>query len=146
MTLAEVCVKRPVFSVMLIGFLVVLGIFSFRELGVDLFPKADPATVFVNVRLPGASPEEMVTQVVLPIEEAVSVISGIDELRVRTLEGMANFTVQFVLERSVEEAAQDVREKVAGAMRRLPPGVLPPVVQKADPDSEPVMSLAISSE
>ncbi len=146
MTLAEICVKRPVFSVMLIGFLVVLGIFSFRELGVDLFPKADPATVFVNVRLPGASPEEMVTQVVLPIEEAVSVISGIDELRVRTLEGVANFTVQFVLERSVEEAAQDVREKVAGAMRRLPPGVLPPVVQKADPDSEPVMSLAISSE
>ena len=75
MTLAEVCVRRPVFSVMLIGFLVVLGIFSFRDLGVDLFPKADPATVFVNVRLPGASPEEMVTQIVLPIEDVVSTIS-----------------------------------------------------------------------
>lgn len=130
---------------MLIGFLVVLGVFSFRDLGVDLFPKADPATVFVNVRLPGASPEEMVTQVVLPIEEAVSVISGIDELRVRTLEGTATFTVQFVLERSIEEAAQDVREKVAGAMRQLPPGTLPPVITKADPDSESVISLAISS-
>ena len=55
MTLAEVCVRRPVFSVMLIGFMVVLGIFSFRDLGVDLFPKADPATVFVNVRLPGVA-------------------------------------------------------------------------------------------
>ncbi len=146
MTLAEICVKRPVFSVMLIGFLVVLGIFSFRDLGVDLFPKADPATVFVNVRLPGASPEEMTTQVVLPIEDAISTISGIDELRARTTEGGSQITVQFVLERSIEEAAQDVREKVAGAMRRLPPGVLPPVVQKADPDSEPVMTIVVASD
>jgi HAE1 family hydrophobic/amphiphilic exporter-1 len=82
---------------MLIGFLVVLGIFSFRDLGVDLFPKADPATVFVSVLLPGAQPEEMVTQVVLPIEEALSTISGIDELRARTTEGTATITIQFVL-------------------------------------------------
>ncbi len=146
MTLAEVCVKRPVFSVMLIGFLVVLGIFSFRDLGVDLFPKADPATVFVSVRLPGAQPEEMVTQVVLPIEEALSTISGIDELRARTTEGTATITVQFALERDIDDAAQDVREKVAGAVRQLPPNVIPPVVQKADPDSEPVMTLAVASD
>ncbi|MDX2033837.1 MAG: efflux RND transporter permease subunit [Blastocatellia bacterium] len=146
MTLAELCVKRPVFSVMLIGFLVVLGIFSFRDLGVDLFPKADPATVFVSVRLPGATPEEMTTQVVLPIEEALSTISGIDELRARTVEGTTTITVQFVLERNIEDAAQDVREKVAGATRQLPPNILPPVVQKADPDSEPVMTVAVASE
>ncbi len=146
MTLAEVCVKRPVFAVMLISFLVVLGIFSFRDLGVDLFPKADPATVFVNVRLPGASPEEMVTQVVLPIEDALSTISGIDELRVRTTEGVATITVQFILERNIEDAAQDVREKVAGAMRSLPQNVIPPVIQKADPDSEPVMTIAVASD
>src|SRR5262245_6535370 len=146
MTLAEVCVKRPVFSVMLIGFLVVLGVFSFRDLGVDLFPKADPATVFVSVLLPGAQPEEMVTQVVLPIEEALSTISGIDELRGRTTEGTTTITVQFVLERNIEDAAQDVREKVAGAMRQLPPNVIPPVIQKADPDSEPVMTVAVASD
>ena len=146
MTLAELCVKRPVFSVMLIGFLVVLGIFSFRDLGVDLFPKADPATVFVSVRLPGATPEEMTTQVVLPIEEALSTISGIDELRARTVEGTTTITVQFVLERNIEDAAQDVREKVAGATRQLPPNILPPVIQKADPDSEPVMTVAVASE
>jgi HAE1 family hydrophobic/amphiphilic exporter-1 len=146
MTLAEICVKRPVFSVMLIGFLVVLGIFSFRDLGVDLFPKADPATVFVSVRLPGAQPEEMVTQVVLPIEEALSTISGIDELRARTTEGTTTITVQFTLERDIEDAAQDVREKVAGAMRQLPPNVIPPVIQKADPDSEPVMTVAVASD
>jgi HAE1 family hydrophobic/amphiphilic exporter-1 len=146
MTLAEICVKRPVFSVMLIGFLVVLGVFSFRDLGVDLFPKADPATVFVSVRLPGATPEEMTTQVVLPIEEALSTISGIDELRARIVEGTATVTVQFVLERDIEDAAQDVREKVAGATRQLPPNVLPPVVQKSDPDSEPVMTVAVASD
>ncbi len=146
MTLAEVCVRRPVFSVMMIGFLVVLGIFSFRDLGVDLFPKADPATVFVSLRLPGASPEEMITQCVLPIEEAVSTISGIDELRVRATEANAQVTIQFVLERKIEEAAQDVREKVAGAIRELPPNVLPPVIQKADPDSDPVVSIAVASQ
>ncbi|HKC89550.1 MAG TPA: efflux RND transporter permease subunit [Blastocatellia bacterium] len=146
MTLAEVCVKRPVFSVMLIGFLVVLGIFSFRDLGVDLFPKADPATVFISVSLPGAQPEEMVTQVALPIEESLSTISGIDELRARITEGTATITVQFTLERGVEDAAQDVREKVAGAMRQLPPNVIPPVIQKADPDSEPVMTVAVASD
>ena len=131
---------------MLIGFLVVLGIFSFRDLGVDLFPKADPATVFISVSLPGAQPEEMVTQVALPIEEALSTISGIDELRARITEGTATITVQFTLERGIEDAAQDVREKVAGAMRQLPPNVIPPVIQKADPDSEPVMTVAVAGD
>jgi len=115
MSLAELCVKRSVFAVMLIAFLVVLGIFSFRDLGVDLFPRADPATVNINVRLPGATPEEVTTQVVLPLEEALSPISGLDELTSTATEGSARVTYQFVLERVIESAAQDVREKVAGA-------------------------------
>ena len=77
MTLAELCVRRSVFAVMLVCFLAVLGIFSFRELGVDLFPRADPPTVNINIKLPGASPEEMTTQVALPLEEALSTISGV---------------------------------------------------------------------
>jgi hydrophobe/amphiphile efflux-1 (HAE1) family protein len=146
MTLAEVCVKRPVFAVMLISFLVVLGVFSFRDLGVDLFPKADPATVTINVRLPGATSEEVTTQVVLPLEEAVSTISGLDELNSTATEGSARITCKFVLEREIESAAQDVREKVAGAMRQLPTNVLPPIIQKADPDSDPVISLVVAGE
>ncbi|MCI0487438.1 MAG: efflux RND transporter permease subunit [Blastocatellia bacterium] len=146
MTIAEVCVKRPVFAVMLISFLVVLGIFSFRNLGVDLFPKADPATVTINIRLPGATSEEVMTQVVLPLEEAVSTISGLDELTSNATEGSARIRCQFVLEREIESAAQDVREKVAGALRRLPPNILPPVIQKADPDSDPVISLVLASD
>ena len=144
MKLSEICVQRPVFALMLIMFLVVLGIFSFVDLGVDLFPKSDPASVFVRVQLPGASPEEMVSQVVLPLEEAVAAIAGIDEMTARVTEGNANISVQFVLDRDISEAAEDVREKVSGAMRRLPPNVLPPSVIKADPDSDPIIKLAMS--
>ena len=76
--LSELCVRRPVFATMLVTSLVVLGIFSFRTLGVDLFPKADPATVNLQLSMPGASPDEMASSVVEPIEEALSSISGID--------------------------------------------------------------------
>jgi HAE1 family hydrophobic/amphiphilic exporter-1 len=145
-TLAEICVKRGVFAVMLITFLVVLGIFSFRELGVDLFPRADPATVNISVRLPGATPEEVTTQVVLPLEEALSTISGLDEMTSTSMEGNARIRCQFVLEREIESAAQDVREKIAGALSNLPPNILPPIIQKADPDADPVLTLVVAGD
>jgi hydrophobic/amphiphilic exporter-1 (mainly G- bacteria), HAE1 family len=144
--LTEICVERPVFASMLILFITVLGVFSFFQLGVDLFPRSDPATVYVRVRLPGASPEEMVSQVVMPLEEAIASVSGIDEMRAMVTEGSATVIVTFVLERDIGEAAEDVREKVAGAMRRLPPNVLPPVVQKADPDRDPIATIAVSGD
>ncbi len=144
MRLSEICVQRPIFAFMLIMFLVVMGVFSFMQLGVDLFPKSDPASVNIRVQLPGSSPEEMVSQVVLPIEDAVSAVSGIDELRAFVSEGNANIMVQFVLERDINQASDDVREKVSAAMRNLPPNVLPPTVQKNDPDSDPVITLAVS--
>jgi HAE1 family hydrophobic/amphiphilic exporter-1 len=144
MRLANTCVDRPVFAVMLISFIVVLGIFSYRELGVDLFPKADPATVSVMINLPGASPEELVTSVILPLEDAISSVSGLDEMNVWTYEGTARITCTFVLERDIEGAAQDVREKVAGAINRLPPQILPPVVRKVDPDSDPILTVLVA--
>jgi len=131
---------------MMITFLVVLGVFSFRDLGVDLFPKADPATVTITLRLPGATSEEVTTQVILPLEDAVSTISGLDELNSTATEGSARMTCKFLLERDVESAAQDVREKVAGAIRNLPPNILPPIIQKADPDADPVISMVVASD
>ena len=131
---------------MMILFLTVMGIFSFLDLGVDLFPRTDPAVVFVRVQLPGASPEEMTSQVVMPLEEAIASVSGIEELRANVSEGSANIIVQFVLERDIGEATEDVREKVSGAVRRLPPNILPPVVQKADPDSDPIITIAVSGD
>jgi hydrophobic/amphiphilic exporter-1 (mainly G- bacteria), HAE1 family len=144
MTVPELCVKRPVFAVTLIGFLLVLGIVSFRDLGVDLFPKTDPATVTVTVELPGATAEEISTEIILPLEEAISSVGGLDELSSEADEGVAKITSKFVLERDTESAAQDVREKVAAAIKLLPPTILPPTIAKDDPDSDPVLSLLIA--
>jgi HAE1 family hydrophobic/amphiphilic exporter-1 len=135
-----------VFAAMLILFLTVMGVFSFMQLGVDLFPRSDPATVFVRVQLPGASPEEVTSQVVMPLEEAIASVSGIDEMRSMVSEGSANIVVTFVLERNIGEATEDVREKVSGAVRQLPPNILPPVVQKADPDSDSIITVAVSGQ
>jgi HAE1 family hydrophobic/amphiphilic exporter-1 len=131
---------------MLVMSLVVLGIFSFRNLGVDLYPKADPATVSVALSLPGASPDEMSSSVVEPMEQAISGVSGIDEILARIAEGRAQITVRFVLERDINDAANDVREKVASAIRTAPPTLLPPVITKVDPDADPVMSIIVSSD
>jgi hydrophobe/amphiphile efflux-1 (HAE1) family protein len=144
MKLAEICVRHPVFTVMLIAFLVTLGFFSYRGLAVDLFPKADPATVNVEVRLPGATPEEMITGIVLPLEDAISSVSGIDEITVYSAEGFADITCTFVLERDIEGAAQDIREKVSAALDRLPRETLPPVITKLDPQSDPIMTVLVS--
>ena len=145
MSLPELCVKRPVFATMLVSALVVLGIFSFRELGVDLFPKADPATVSITVLLPGASPGEVNSSIVEPLESALSSVSGMDELLATVREGNAQITCRFVLEREIDDAAQDVREKVARAMRQLPPQVQPPIIEKVDPDSAPVFTVVASA-
>jgi HAE1 family hydrophobic/amphiphilic exporter-1 len=131
---------------MLIMFLVTLGVFSFMGLGVDLFPRTDAASVSIRLRLPGASPEEVVSQVVLPVEETVASVSGIEELRAMISEGSASIHVTFVLERDISEAVEDVREKVSAAMRKLPPNVLPPTIVKSDPDSEPIITLAVHGQ
>ena len=144
MRIAEICVKHPVFTVMLIAFLLTLGVFSYRGLAVDLFPKADPATVNVEVQLPGATPEEMVTGIVLPLEDAISSVSGIDEMSVYASQGMADITCTFVLERDIDGAAQDIREKVSAAVNRLPRETLPPVITKEDPQSDPIMTVLVS--
>src|SRR5881398_3592907 len=144
--LSELCVRRPVFATMLVMSLVVLGIFSFRDLGVDLFPRADPATVNVSLSLPGASPDEISSSVIEPMEEAISGVSGIDEISARINEGRGNITVRFVLERDLNDAVNDVREKVAAGIKSVPPELLPPVITKVDPDADPVMSLMVSSD
>jgi len=144
MGLAAVCVRRPVFATMLIMALVVLGVASFRELGIDQYPKVELPIATITTVLPGASAEEMETEVTKPIEEAVNTIQGIDELRAITVEGVSRVIVSFVLERNIEQAAQDVRDKVSIILRRLPAGIDPPVIEKVDPDASPIMSISVS--
>jgi HAE1 family hydrophobic/amphiphilic exporter-1 len=145
MKLAEICVRHPVFATMLTACLLVLGILSFQQLGVDLYPKVDFPTITITTFMPGAGPEELESTVTKVIEEAVNTISGIDELSSTTIEGVSRVTVTFVLERSVEESAQDVRDKVAAIVAQLPPEIDPPIIEKMDPDAAPVMSLTVSS-
>ena len=116
---------------MFVGVLVVLGWFSYMRLGVDLFPKVDVPTVMVTTFLPGAAPEETEARVTKPIEEAVNTVSGIDEMRSSTLEGVSRVTIQFKLERDLDAAVQDVRDKISTVLDQLPDGtrVMAKVVQ-----------------
>ena len=143
--LAEVCVKRPVFATMLVLSLVVVGLFSFISLGVDLFPKIDFPTVTITVLNPGASPEEVETEITEKIEEAVNTISGIDELRSTSIEGIAQVFVQFVLEKDVNVAAQEVENRVQTVIPNLPDTAEQPTVQKLDTDAAPVLRISVSA-
>ncbi len=143
--LAEVCVKRPVFATMLILSLVVVGAFSFLSLGVDLFPKIDFPTITITVVNPGASPQEIETEITDKIEEAVNTISGIDELRSTSIEGISQVFVAFVLEKDVNVAAQEVENRVQTVIPHLPETAKQPTVQKLDTDAAPVLRISISA-
>ncbi len=143
--LAEICVKRPVFATMLILSLVVVGAFSFMSLGVDLFPKVDFPTITVTVVNPGASPQEIETEVTDKVEEAVNTISGIDELRSTSVEGLSQVFVQFVLEKDVNIAAQEVENRVQTIIPNLPETAKQPTVQKLDSDAAPVLRITVSA-
>jgi len=146
MSLADICIRRPVFATMLIAALVVLGIFSYRGLGVDLYPNIDIPTVTVTTTLKGSSVEEMETAVTKPIEDTISTIDGIDELRAVIKDGISVITVQFILEKSADVAAQEVRDKVSTILSQLPTGTDPPVIQKFQVDAMPVMKIAVSGK
>jgi HAE1 family hydrophobic/amphiphilic exporter-1 len=144
--LAQVCIRRPVFAVMLIAAMVVIGSVAFGSLGVDRLPSVDLPTVTVRTTLPGASPEEVESQVSQIIEEAVNTVEGIEELRSISGQGNSIVLATFSLNRNIDAAAQDVRDRVATAIRRLPDDAEPPVVSKFDNDSTPVMTLALSGD
>ena len=146
MKLAEVCVKRPVFATMLIMVFVVLGIFSYTQLGIDQFPKIDLPTVTVRTTLPGASPEEIESQITKPVEEVINTISGIDELRSTTSEGTSLVVAQFVLDKNGDVAAQEVRDKVATVISQLPRETDPPIIERVDFDAAPVLSISVYGE
>src|SRR5215813_12428909 len=143
--LAELCVKRPVFASVLILSLTVIGAFSFTKLGVDRFPKVDFPTVVITTIQPGAAPEQIETEISDKIEEAVNTISGIDELRSISSEGVSQVLISFLLEKDPDVAAQEVRDKVNGALPLLPKTVQQPRVDRFDPDAAPVLSLALSA-
>ncbi|HEX8688536.1 MAG TPA: efflux RND transporter permease subunit, partial [Pyrinomonadaceae bacterium] len=146
--LAEICIRRPVFAAMIVLSLVVVGAASYFRLGVDRFPSVDLPTVSVRTQLPGASSEEVETLVSQPIEEAVNTVQGIDELRSVSAPGISLVIATFKLDRNLETAAQDVRDRVSTVISRLPEEARerPPVVQKFNNDSAPVITDALTGE
>src|SRR5438045_1096021 len=142
--LAELCVRRPVFATVLILSLVVVGYFAYLQLGVDRFPKVDFPTITITTTLTGAAPEEIETDITDKIEETVNTISGIDQLQSTSSEGVSQVIVQFVLEKNADVAAQEVRDRVNTILRDLPKDADPPIIQKFDPDSVPVLAIALS--
>ena len=144
--LAEICIRRPVFAAMIVLSLVVVGSASYFKLGVDRFPSVDLPTVSVRTQLPGGSPEEMETLVSQPIEEVVNTVDGIDNLRSVSVQGSSIVIATFNLNRDIDTAAQDVRDRVATVVRDLPPDTKPPVIAKFNNDSTAVVTVALSGD
>jgi HAE1 family hydrophobic/amphiphilic exporter-1 len=144
--LAEISIKRPVFASVLILSLVVVGVFSYFNLGVDRFPKVEFPVVSVTIRQPGAAPEDVETEITDKVERAVNTVAGIDEMRSVSTEGVAQVFVQFQLEKDVDVAAQEVRDKVNQILADLPRDIDPPIIDKVDPDAAPVLFLALAAE
>src|SRR5256712_8183639 len=143
--IADLCIKRPVFALMLNLFLVVLGWFSFKDIGIDQFPNVELPIITVTTTLRGASPEEMETSVTKPLEEIINTIQGIDELSSVTTEGVSQITVTFLLYRNRDIVAQDVRDKVNTILACLLFNTDLPIIDKFDLDAIPVISISVTA-
>jgi HAE1 family hydrophobic/amphiphilic exporter-1 len=143
--LAAISVRRPVFTWVLILALVVVGIASIQGLGIDRFPNIDFPVVIVSTVLPGASPEQVETEVSDKLEEAINSISGIDTLRSNSYEGLSVVVAQFDLDKDTTVAAQEVRDRVNRALSLLPRDIQQPRVERSDPDAAPVLLAALSA-
>jgi len=143
--LAEICIRRPVFASVLVLLLCVTGLFGYFKLGVDRYPDIELPFVTVSTSLPGAAVEEMETEVTDPIEEAINTVSGIKELRSTSMEGNSRIFVEFELEKDPDVATQEVRDRISRILTQLPEDITDPVIEKVDPDSRPVITVAISA-
>ena len=143
--LAEICINRPVFATVIVMFLTVVGGFSFFTLGVDRFPKIDLPTVSVRTSNPGAAPEEIESEITDVIEGALNTVPGVEEMRSSSSRGSSNVTLTFNLEKDPDQAYQEIQQKLSTVVNRLPETADPPVAQKADPDSQPILQYVVSA-
>ncbi|MFH0900309.1 MAG: efflux RND transporter permease subunit [Pseudomonadota bacterium] len=144
MKLADVSIRRPVLATVMVGVLLVFGVWAYPRIGVDLFPNIEFPFASITAVYPGADPETIETKVVDKLEEAVSTVNGIEVLRSTSMENVGIVVIQFVLERDAAQAVQDVRDKVAAALAELPRDLEPPVVAKFDVGAMPIMTIAVS--
>lgn len=146
MKLSDTAIRRPVLTTMMITAFVIFGVVGYQRIGVDLYPEVEFPVVTVTTILRGANPEVIESNVTDVIEEEVSTIEGVDEIRSQSFESMSQVIITFALEKDIDIAAQEVREKVAVAARMLPEDVEPPIVQKLDISAQPIMWIAVSGD
>ncbi|MCC6739803.1 MAG: efflux RND transporter permease subunit [Planctomycetia bacterium] len=144
MILSDTAIRRPVFTTMVIVSIIVFGVISFRNIGIDLFPRVELPVVTIVSVLPGADPASVESSVSEPIEEAVSTVAGIKHLRSTSTDGVSQVVIEFELEKSIDVAFEEVQARLAGIRSSLPSDMEDPVVEKFDIDSAPVMSIAVS--
>jgi len=137
--LASISVRRPVFATVMILVIVVVGIVGYNKLSLERFPNVDLPIVTVITALPGASPEEVETELSDKIEESINTISGIEELRSISTEGISQVIVSFTLDKNIDVATQEVRDHLSTVLADLPEGTKSPVVSKLDPSDAPVL-------
>lgn len=146
MSLSSVSIKRPVLATVMSLFILIIGFIGFTYLGVRDYPSVDPPIISVRTSFPGANADVIETQITEPLEESINGIPGIRSISSQSSDGRSDITVEFNIEVELETAANDVRNKVSEAMRRLPPDVDPPIVTKADADSQPIYSVTLESD
>jgi hydrophobe/amphiphile efflux-1 (HAE1) family protein len=147
MTISELSLKRPVLAIVMNIIIVLFGIIGFRFLGVRDYPAIDPPNISVRTSYPGANADIIESQITEPLEKAINGIAGVKNLTSSSSQGNSSITVEFELGYNLEEAANDVRDKVSQAVRSLPEDLdAPPVVTKADASSDFIISMTIQSE
>jgi HAE1 family hydrophobic/amphiphilic exporter-1 len=147
MNIAAIFIRRPVMTTLVMVAILLFGIMAYRQLPVSDLPNVDFPTIQVNASLPGASPETMASAVATPLERQFSTIAGLDSMVSSSALGSTSVTLQFVLSRNLDAAAQDVQAAIAAAVRQLPTNMpAPPSYNKVNPADTPVMYLAVYSE
>src|ERR1700759_107280 len=145
MFISDFAIERPIITVVTMIALVVFGLASLARLDTDEFPDIDQPIVFVAVVYPGAAPDVVEREVVTRIEDRLSSISGVDKINSRATDGFAQIVVQFAFSKDVNQATQGVRDAISLVRGQLPAEILEPVIQRFDPNTLPIVSLAMTS-
>ncbi|WP_118972843.1 efflux RND transporter permease subunit [Taibaiella koreensis] len=146
MSLPSLALKRPVFAVVANIFILIFGFIAFKFLGIRDYPSIDPPIINVRTSYAGANPDIIESQITEPLEKSINGIAGISNISSSSSQGTSNITVEFDLGEDLEAAANDVRDKVSQALRNLPQDIdAPPVVSKADANSQPILSMTVQS-
>ena len=146
MNLSEIFVRRPVMTLLVMIGILTFGIIAYRQLPVAQLPNVDFPTLQVTVQLPGANPETMAAAVATPLEKQFSTIAGLDQMTSSSTQGNTQITLQFVLDRSLDAAAQDVQTAITQALPQMPPLPAPPAFKKVNPADQPIFYLALTSD